>query len=235
MRCRLAQKDISEYLDGTLEAGRSEALRAHLERCDSCRSFLEDLREISGRAQRFAPLDPPDRVWENIRSALRERKAAPTGAERLSPAFSRPRFAVRFALASAAVLVVVGGLVLFQPWKSGVAPLDLDAEKAALNRKTLDKLNEAEWHYQEAVKALRQAIESQEGALDPQMAAVFAANLGIVEASIEACRRAVESDPKDLKARNALLAAYGKKVQILTEWASAAETTGAESRPSAAL
>lgn len=229
MNCRLARKSISRYLDGTLDAERLSALQRHLGSCADCRALLADLRKIAVQAKNLEPLDPPDRVWFKIRAGLRERRAAATERPGLVPGPLRPRFGFRFALASAAALLVVaGGLVVFQPWKPGAAPLK--AEQAALNKRTLDKLNEAEWHYHEAIRALREAVESQGGSLDPGLAAVFAANLGVVDASIEACRQAVLNDPRDLGARNALLASYGQKVQILNEWVSAQKAVASESR-----
>jgi len=234
MNCRLAHKSISQYLDGTLDAGRLSALQKHLGSCADCRALLADLGKITGQAKRLAPLDPPDRVWFKIRAGLRERRAAAAERPGLVPAPARPRLGFRFALASAAALLVVtGGLVVFQPWKPGPAPLE--AEEAALNKKTLDKLNEAEWHYHEAIRALREAVESQGGSLDPGLAVVFAANLGVVDASIEASRQAVRSDPRDLGARNALLASYSQKVQILNEWVSAQKAVASESRSSVRL
>ncbi|MBM3298097.1 MAG: hypothetical protein FJY83_10935 [Candidatus Aminicenantes bacterium] len=234
MNCRRAQRNISEHIDGALDPGRRSALETHLEGCAGCRALLADLEEIAGRAKDLAPLDPPDRVWLQIRAGLRERRAEAAGRSRLVPFPAGRRFGLRFALASAAALLVVaGGLLVFRPWQPGLAPLE--AEKAALNRRTLDKLDEAEWHYNEAIKALREAVRSKSGSLDPELAVVFAANLEIVDASIEACRRAVRTDPRDISARNALLASYGEKVQVLTAWASAQKTAAPDVQPSAKL
>lgn len=234
MRCRLAKKHISEYVDGALEAGRLPALKAHLAGCAACRAILDDLREIAGQAKDLAPLVPPDRVWLKIRAGLRERRAASQESPARFPALSRPRYGFRFAAASAAALLLVaGGLLVFQPWKPGLTPLD--AEKAALNQKTMDKLSEAEWYYNQAIKALREAVESQRGSLDPEVAVVFDANLQIVDASIEACRQAVRRDPRDIRTQNALLASYGEKVQILTDWVSAQKSAALVGSPSVKL
>jgi hypothetical protein len=227
MRCRLAQQQISEYVDGTLEDGRLPALTAHLEGCAGCRAFLADVERMAAGAKGLEQVEPPERVWVKIRAGLRERRAAGRGRVELDTAPRRSRFGFRFALASAAaVLVVAGGLLVFRPWKPGLPPFE--AERAALDRQTLEKLNEAEWHYHEAIKALQEAVGSQRGSLDPELAGVFAANLGIVDATIEACRQAVRSDPRDLKARNALLASYGEKVQVLNAWVSAQKTAASE-------
>ena len=49
------------------------------------------------------------------------------------------------------------------------------------------------------------------------MAAIFRTNLAVVDASINACKKAVLSDPDDIESRNYLLAAYREKTNLLTE------------------
>jgi anti-sigma factor RsiW len=217
MRCRHAQKDISEYIDGALSAEREASLRRHLEGCAKCRAVLQDLQAIAGEAKELEKLLPPDRVWLKIRTELREKRAAAAGrsvrfaAPRPAFSFASPRFRLAFA-SSLTLLVIAAGLFYFQPWHK-----PMPVEKAALERRTLDKLNEAEWHYQQAIKALSEAAAAQKGGLDPQLAQVFRANLEIVDASIQTCRQAVLRDPRDLRAQNALLLSYKDKVDILRE------------------
>lgn len=236
MRCHRAQRDISEYVDGSLSPSREAPLERHLEGCADCRAVLKDFQAIAAQAKGLERHTPPDRVWLKIRVGLREERAqnaaqdtqaarAPRLAER-RPAFSfaSPRF--RLALASTlALLVVAAGLLYFRPGRQ-VMP----AEKAALERRTLDKLNEAEWHYQAAIKALSEAASAQKGGLDPQLAQVFRTNLEIVDASIQTCRQAVVRDPRDLQAQNALLTSYKDKVDILREMLSASSSSAPAKR-----
>jgi len=217
MRCRRAQKYISEQVDGILGPDRAASLKRHLEGCPDCQALLKDLHTMAGQAKGLDKLTPPDRVWLKIRAGLREERSAAKGravgpAER-RPVFSfgSPRFRLAFA-STLALLVVAAGLFYWQPWHKAV-PI----EKAALERQTLDKLNEAEWHYQQAIKALGEAAISQQGSLDPQLAQVFRTNLEIVDASIQTCKQAVQHDPRDLHAQNALLLSYKDKVEILSE------------------
>jgi len=233
MRCRRAQRDISEYVDGSLGPGREASLRRHLEGCADCRAVLKDLEAIAGRAHGLERLTPPDRVWLKIRAGLHEERArnAAHSAPAARPVERRPAFAFasprfRLALATAMVLVVAAaGLLYLQPWRQ-----TMPAEKAALERRTLDKLNEAEWHYQAAIKALSEAASAQRGGLDPQLAQVFRTNLEIVDASIQTCRQAVLHDPRDLQAQNALLMSYKDKVDILREMLSASSASAPAKR-----
>lgn len=80
---------------------------------------------------------------------------------------------------------------------------------------TLAKLDEAQGHYEQAVRALGEAFAAQKGELDPQVAELFERNLAVIDATIQACRAAVRAEPDDLEARNYLLAAYTQKVALL--------------------
>jgi hypothetical protein len=201
-----------------------------LEGCADCRTVLEDLQAIAGHAKGLEKLAPPDRVWLKIRAGLREERArnAAQAAPAARPGLGRPAFSFSFASAgfrlafasTLTLLVVAAGLLYFQPWRQA-----LPVEKAAVERRTLDKLNEAEWHYQQAIKALSEAASTQRGGLDPQLAQVFRTNLEIVDASIQTCRQAVLRDPRDLRAQNALLMSYKDKVDILNEMLSASSSS----------
>jgi len=79
----------------------------------------------------------------------------------------------------------------------------------------LAKLKEAEHHYQMAIKALWEAVQAQKKSYDPQIAKIFKANLEIIDDSIQACKLALQSDPRDLESRKFLLAAYKKKAELL--------------------
>ena len=227
MRCRRAQKYISEQVDGILGPDRAASLKRHLEACPDCQAVLKDLHTMAGQAKGLDKLTPPDRVWLKIRAGLREERSA---AER-RPVFSfgSPRFRLAFA-STVALLAVAAGLFYWQPWHKAV-PI----EKAALERRTLDKLNEAEWHYQQAIKALGEAAISQQGSLDPQLAQVFRTNLEIVDASIQACKQAVQHDPRDLHAQNALLLSYKDKVEILSEMISVQSPSAPERKSGVTL
>jgi anti-sigma factor RsiW len=226
MKCSRAQEYISEYIDGILESGREETLRNHLEACAECRAFLGDFRTISGEAQNLEKLLPPDDVWLNIRARLREERsgARAEDSERRS-LFSFMPSRLHFAVATAMGAVVVIASLLFysQPWNRG-----MPVEHAAMDRQTIEKLNEAEWHYQKAVEALTEVVTTQEGKLDPGVAEVFRVNLEIVNVSLEACRQAVQRAPRDLDAQFALMESYKQKVQLLTDWALAQRSIESE-------
>jgi anti-sigma factor RsiW len=219
MRCQRAKKHISELLDGTLGTAQEVLLKRHLEECTGCRAFLRDLEAIKGEAGRLEKLVPPETAWTNVLAGLRKRRTTERAAERSAqglPAWAVSFFGLRrlqYVVAAALVVAVTVGLAYFQPWGEA-----LSADKAAIDRQTLVKLDEAEQYYEQAVKALSEAVATQQGGLNSEVAQVFRENLAIVDASIESCRQAVRHDPRDLETQYALMASYGQKVQLMTEW-----------------
>ncbi|HPW17468.1 MAG TPA: zf-HC2 domain-containing protein [Candidatus Aminicenantes bacterium] len=219
MRCRKAREWISRSVDGELEARRAARLGRHFAGCDDCRAFAEDMRKILGEAPGLAAPEPSDRVWRGIRAGL---EAA--GRPRLSaegaridrrplfgpgPATLRYAGAVALALALVASGIVVGGRLGRRDARE--ARMTPEAREAY----TLAKLDEAEGHYEQAIRSLGEAFAAGKGALPPEVAELFERNLAVIDATIQACRAAVLDGPDDLEARNYLMAAYAKKVGLL--------------------
>lgn len=207
MRCSRATKWISEYTDGELAAGKARRLEAHLADCTGCREVLEDFRAISRRARGLDSPPVPTETWGKIRSRLRDGKAPALA----GPSFAR--FKPAYGLAAAAVAAVALGALFFSLRKSVSVPPGPEERE----RYTLAKLDEAEKYYEMAIKSLGEALAGEEGKLSPEVTEMFARNLDAVDASIQACRLAVRSEPDDVRARDFLLAAYRKKLVLLDD------------------
>ncbi|MBN1504551.1 MAG: zf-HC2 domain-containing protein [Candidatus Eisenbacteria bacterium] len=224
MRCGRARRYISDYVDGALAPELRDALRRHTDKCAECRRLLQDFQAMAQEARQLERLTPPDDAWLKIRASLREPKAREAGESRtersnaslLGSLFPRLRLAPALVTAAATVVVVLAvGVLYLQPWQTATS-----AEKAAVDSFTLTKLDEAERHYEQAVKALNEALAAQRGDLDSEVTKVFETNLAVVDASIQACRQAVRHDPRDLEAQYALLDSYKEKVRLMTEFIS---------------
>ena len=217
MRCSQAQKLASEYVDGSLDERRSAGLEKHLAACEDCREVLKDLQGIVREAREMKTVTPPDAVWQKISGALagprleEPVRRGEVGRVRPVRAFFAIRRPLWTAAAAALLVVVAGGLALLQPWRRSI-PLG----PAMTDAYTLAKLDEAKGYYRQAIQALTEAAAAQKGSLDPALAAAFDKNLALVDASIEACRKAVRRDPGNLETQNYLLAAYQDKVEVLT-------------------
>jgi tetratricopeptide (TPR) repeat protein len=215
MRCRKANEYISRSIDGELAARESVRLDRHLAACEDCRVLREDLRRIVAGAAKLETPEPSDKVWLNIRAGLVRATAGRTG-ERSGgmrvPALGLGLPALRtVGVAAVALVLVVTGVVVGRRLGRGPAPLGPEARE----KYTLAKLDEAERYYQQAIKSLGEAFTAEKGTLSPQVAEFFDRNLSVVDATIQACRRAVLDEPEDLEARNYLLAAYTKKITLL--------------------
>ena len=213
MKCLTARKLISGYIDNDLKPNQISSLEQHLESCPNCKKLLKDFRKIANRSKELEKLSPPGQTWFKIQAGLREEKQVfevPSSRKREWFIFYPVK--LRYAFSAALLLVVIASVVIFGPkfWNRGRVLPETNRQQYALA-----KLEEAEHHYQLAIKALWEAVSSQEESFDPQVAEVFRTNLNIINASISACKQAVLSEPDNLEARNYLLAAYRGKMDFL--------------------
>lgn len=210
MKCAAFHKMIGDRLDGTIRPADRARLDAHLTACAECRELMDDFQRIAESARSLDDQDAPsDDVWNAVLSGVRaarreERRAASRGLR----GFSVPRwaYAAGFVLIGAVVSLVVG----IGPSRGPAAP-GLTPEQAV----TMAKLEESEMHYKLAIQALTEALAAGPSVIGSSAAALFARDLGAVDAAIQACREAVVREPGSVDARVFLLAAYQKKVEIL--------------------
>jgi hypothetical protein len=213
MNCAKAARWTSEYADGALDAGRAARFEQHLESCPACRELLRDFRAMARDARGLDAPAVPVQAWTRIRARLRDGAAVPLGERR--PAFAASPFGGRrfvFAAASLALTVVAAGAIFFSLRKeSDLVVMRPDQQE----ERTLAKLDEAERYYELAVKSLGEALAGEKGKLSPEVAEMFEKNLEVVDATIQACRQAVRSEPDNVQARDYLLAAYKEKIVLM--------------------
>jgi predicted anti-sigma-YlaC factor YlaD len=116
MKCERARKLISDDTDGRLTGKRAEGLERHIQSCDACRAYRDDVAIIQARskAQPAPSLSPED--WARIERDLeRELGRAPRARYRTA---LFPGFRLRLAWVGAAVLLV-GAMVLFDKERFG--------------------------------------------------------------------------------------------------------------------
>ena len=59
-------------LPDLIGSGENIAAHPHLQSCELCRALLADLMTIAEAARQLFPIvEPPDRLWEQIESAIR--------------------------------------------------------------------------------------------------------------------------------------------------------------------
>ncbi len=210
MKCAKANKFISKYIDGDLDATKASSLEKHLDACPDCRELLKDFQQIKQKAKGLAKAEPSGQAWFRIQARLKEKMQAPIPEPRVRFLYfpAQLRFAARTTLL---LLIVVGAVIIgSRIWNREGAVNGNNGQKLALV-----KIQEAEQHYKLAIKALWEAVQAQQENLDPKVAETFRINLELIDASIADCKRAVKSDPSDLESQYYLLAVYKKKAELL--------------------
>jgi hypothetical protein len=181
---------LSAWIDDDLPAGEAEEVARHLEGCAACRGIAEDLRAITTAA---VELDPPE---------------VSDGWGAIAQRIERPRTRRRFRLlAVAAALVLTLGALLF----SQFTPPKKDP---VLHRAHLE-LGRLQQQQQRTIDALMTLVKRGRQSWDPTLRRTFTNNLGLVDAAIAECRRALDKRPDDVALKASLMAAYQRKVDLL--------------------
>ena len=213
MNCAKAARWTSEYSDGALDAGKTARLERHLESCPACRELLRDFQAIARDARTLDRPKVPAQTWTKIRARLRDGAAVPPGDKRAAFETSQlggRRFA--FAAALVALMFVAAGALFFSLWKGKDLVVSGPEQQ---EQRTLAKLDEAERYYELALKSLSEALAGEKGRLSPEVTEMFEKNIEVVDATIQACRQAVRSEPDNVQARDFLLDAYKEKIVLM--------------------
>jgi anti-sigma factor RsiW len=222
MTCAQYRDAIQELADGSLGPVRRAELQTHLDLCDDCRALAADLQKIRAAAASLEPMAPPARVWNAIAGELRKEG-------RITPPRRTVPAAV-LAIAASLVLVIGGALYMLQSagdlrpvQQAASGPATSPAADAgnAPQANTVQSINEdltaAVQHYESAIAKLEQAVNSDNGAIDPETAAVLKRNLPVIDQAIAETKSALKSEPESAPARESLFEALRKKVGLLQD------------------
>ena len=204
---------ISDYVDGTLDAGQQEAVARHLDGCVACRRLADDLGEVRVAVAALVPRTPPLDGWSRVEQALR---AEPRPAR---PGWtSRPYW--RAAAAAALVLAAVVGYRISPFGRRAAAPPPqasptLATGEAGLSVET--EMRQAADHYEKAIKGLEQITGEERNALDPATAATLQKNLAVIDLAIGESRDALHTEPDSDPAQQSLIENFRTKVRLLQD------------------
>ncbi len=73
MNCKGVIKELSDYLNGELDASLKQALERHLEDCDDCRVVVDTTRKTIDIYCHCEPMPLPPGVRERLQRALTQR------------------------------------------------------------------------------------------------------------------------------------------------------------------
>ncbi|MBC7349658.1 MAG: zf-HC2 domain-containing protein [Candidatus Aminicenantes bacterium] len=223
MRCHEAQRLINELLDGELREQDQSQLQAHLDSCRDCRELYEDLKAIKDIVVPAGEMEPSKEVWEKLKSRLqvevipqlqsgRNAVEAEKSLEKKASWFQLPSPVFKYGLASLVFLALMAGaFFLGRQYRQEPKPGVL----VAFENPALQKIQEAEFYYRQAIQSLTQAVEESGNGLPPEMVEILQANLSLLDRTIELCQQAVNEQPDNLQAREYLLSAYNSKASFL--------------------
>ena len=71
--CQEVVEVVTDYLEGTLPPDEAAVFEAHLELCDGCRSYLEQMRITIATVGRIEESDVPPEMRDTLLAAFRGR------------------------------------------------------------------------------------------------------------------------------------------------------------------
>jgi len=218
---------LSEYLDGDLAPGERAALEAHLADCAACRTAVDELRRVVGRAHALVDQPVGRDLWPGIAARIGSAGApvidlaARRAARRVS--FSMPQ------LAAAAVLLVAvtaGGTALALRGGSPARLPQVAAGRTAAHAIPAGLPSKAEVSYDAAVSDLERALDAGRSRLSPKTIQVLEKNLARIDAAIGEARTALKADPANAYLNAHLANTMQQKLELLRQ---ATQLAGAQS------
>jgi hypothetical protein len=204
------QSQLSLYVDGQLDATERAGIAAHLEGCDACRGAARDLERLRSAARSLGPMTPPDHVWLEVAGQIH----LAAGRKPDRPVVPR-RTALRqwIGLAAALIVITIGAYFFLRVTPAPTAPGNAKADDPV--QAIAEDLALATQHYEKAISQLDELAKSSGGALDPTIAQMLQQNLAAVDKAIDESRGAVKSTPDNVTARESLIEALRRKVDVL--------------------
>ncbi|HET6168671.1 MAG TPA: hypothetical protein VFE01_00765 [Terracidiphilus sp.] len=70
---KMTCEEFQAQMPDLIASGDNVSAHPHVRECDLCRALLRDLETIAEAARQLFPVeDPPDRLWEQIESAIKQ-------------------------------------------------------------------------------------------------------------------------------------------------------------------
>ena len=67
-------EEFQDRMPELIASGQDASAHPHVQECALCRALLQDLETIAEAARQLFPVeDPPDRLWDQIESAIKKK------------------------------------------------------------------------------------------------------------------------------------------------------------------
>ena len=209
---------LDDYVTGDLTEDARAPVAEHIAACDLCRSEIESLQAIVGRARELPrSIEPPAEAWTGIRSAI----ARDENAVRAPGSIARFGERRRLYLAAAAVVLAAVLSSAGTAWYlSARNPAGNLSAATAVNTSsetpaTLAAFTIEENNYLRTASRLQDLLDQQEGSLAPETVAQLRASLHAIDDAIIEARNALARDPANKLLVEMLSSSYRQKVDLL--------------------
>jgi hypothetical protein len=222
--CERVADALAAMVDEAPEPRDRRRVDAHLAGCGACRELLADLRAIRSLAATLEPIEPPARVWHDVRRQVAAAGRPPRvtargwlrwpvgGARPIRAAGLRSRWSVGGTALAAAAGIVLAVVLAGSP--DPVRSPVPDTPGGAVRRAPGGGLGPFEPAYVSAIRDLEQLAGAGAPVL-PAVQTILAGNLAVVERAIAESRSAVEAAPGNEVARDRLRAGLAHKLALL--------------------
>jgi anti-sigma factor RsiW len=215
MNCQELDLRLDDWLDGALTGDAAREVESHLAGCAACRERERELRQLLAHAAALPrSLAPARDLWPGIAEQI-------GGGWSSWLAWSTRGFQP-LALAAAAVVVVgLAALVLTKLGPERVRTVTMPAASpsattlVAAGSAADPVLAQAEREYEDAAKALLEALQRHRGLLPAEDLARVESNLQVIDRALAEVREALVKDPKSPELNRMLVATHRKKVDVL--------------------
>ena len=70
-------EEFQAHMPELIQSGEDASAHPHVQSCGLCRALLQDLETIAEAARQLFPVeDPPDRLWDQIQTAIKEEETS---------------------------------------------------------------------------------------------------------------------------------------------------------------
>ena len=222
MNCQDYRDAIAEFVDGALDPARQRELERHVEGCPACRALVADLKSIQAAAFTLDRIELPPHILPSLKARLAEEPLPAARGRLLAFPGSRTARLAWFAAAAALIAITTAGILslrrpdaMHTTEQAAVATPAADSDDAVASVQA--ELQLATEHYEKAIQQLEQIARSENGTLDPQVAAVFQRNLQVIDQAIGESRAALQTQPTSADVQESLFDAMRSKVALLQQ------------------
>lgn len=203
MKCETVLGMLDDYVDNGLIGEEPSQVSRHLARCADCAGEAERLKALLRKARELPrELRPSRDLWPEVRVEIEKRGGGAV--------WRAWRWGA--ALAAAAVLVAVAGVLLAREWRRGPDE-GFAAETSPVGLRV--EVRKAEAEYERARRELVAAMDRTPGGLSAETRRVIEENMAVIDGAILEIRSSLEQDPENVLLFDMLVGEQGRALRLL--------------------